>query len=220
MARVDLHTHSIVSYDGGIALHHYASLLFQRRAIDYVAVTDHNRIDAALELRRELGDRIIVGEEIAAIEADVIGLFLTNQIEPGMTLAETIKAIKAQGGLVYAPHPYERGRRSLGDRELESLHGEFDIIEIFNGRGWGRHKHQAAFQFAAKYRKARASSSDAHGKMGVGTAYVELAASPTRGNLVDLLERGTRVCRYAPAISYFDPTINRIKKYFSIKHAS
>jgi predicted metal-dependent phosphoesterase TrpH len=219
MVRLDLHTHSIVSYDGGISAKQYAGLL-ERRIVDYIAVTDHNRLDQALELRNLFGDRVIVGEEIATMDGDIIGLFLDKPIDPGLPLAETIKVIKDQGGLVYVPHPFERDRRGLQQTELESLHNEFDIIEVFNARGWGRQHAPAARQFATKYGKAIASASDAHGLRGVGSSYVELSEPPSRSALIDQLRAGTRVCRYAPASSYLDPTINRLKKYFSIKYAS
>ena len=38
----------------------------------------------------------------------MIGLFLERTIPGGMTFAETIAAIKEQGGIVYVPHPFDR----------------------------------------------------------------------------------------------------------------
>ena len=77
-----------------------------------IAVTDHNVFGGALEVvelarRREL--IVIPGEEVKTDnQGEVIGLFLEEEIPRGMTFAETIAAIREQGGLVYVPHPFDR----------------------------------------------------------------------------------------------------------------
>ena len=54
----------------------------------------------------EFGVKVIVGEEVkTASQGEVIGLFLTEKIPRGLTLAETVAEIKRQGGLVYVPAP-------------------------------------------------------------------------------------------------------------------
>ncbi|HLF66947.1 MAG TPA: PHP domain-containing protein, partial [Gammaproteobacteria bacterium] len=63
MYKIDLHTHSTASPDGGITADQYAHAL-STNLLDVIAVTDHNHIDFALGLQKQLGDRIIVGEEI------------------------------------------------------------------------------------------------------------------------------------------------------------
>ena len=52
---------------------------------------------------------MIVAEEVkTAHQGEVIGLFIEEKIERGMSLAETIAEIRRQGGLVYVPHPFDR----------------------------------------------------------------------------------------------------------------
>ena len=52
---------------------------------------------------------VIPGEEVKTDdEGEVIGLFLKEEIPRGMSFAETVEAIRAQGGLVYVPHPFDR----------------------------------------------------------------------------------------------------------------
>ena len=51
---------------------------------------------------------MIVGEEVKTAQGEVIGLFLNERIEPGLSMGDTIAAIQEQGGLVYMPHPFDR----------------------------------------------------------------------------------------------------------------
>ena len=180
--------------------------------LHYVAVTDHNSIARALKLRAQLGDRIIVGEEIKTIGGEIIGLFLSETVKSGMSIAETIHAIKQQNGLVYVPHPFEKGRHGLSAEDMEAHKNSFDIIEVFNGRGWGRGKSGTAIKFAADNKIAMASSSDAHGKSGLGKAYTIITEPPTRDNLVEQLHHGELVMKYSSLGAYMHPTINRLRK--------
>ena len=138
MFKVDLHTHSVASKDGGITPEQYADLL-KSETVDIIAITDHDRIDFALGMRDALGkNRIIVGEEISTTDGEIIGLYLEKNIEPGLSAKETIKQIKKQGGLVYIPHPFEKVRHGLELETLEEIKNDIDIIESFNGRAFGR----------------------------------------------------------------------------------
>ena len=100
MIKIDLHTHSVGSPDGGITLEEYARLL-DDKVLDMIAVTDHDSIEQALVIQNKLGPRIIIGEEITSLEGEIIGLFLNQKVEPGLTAKKTVQAIKSQGGLVY-----------------------------------------------------------------------------------------------------------------------
>src|ERR1700733_3494793 len=96
----------------------------------------HNVTSAAVTAtERDLGVRIIVGEEIRTPNGDVIGLFLTERIPYVLPVGEVIARIRAQGGLVYAPHPFDPVRSSLG-RVLPGLcaEGAVDIVEVFNAK--------------------------------------------------------------------------------------
>ena len=81
------------------------------------------------------GIKIIVAEEVkTAHQGEVIGLFIEEKIERGMSMAETIAEIRRQGGLVYVPHPFDR-LHSVPDYEhLLDVVEEIDILEVFNPR--------------------------------------------------------------------------------------
>jgi predicted metal-dependent phosphoesterase TrpH len=178
MFKIDLHTHSVASRDGAISANKYKQMVSSRN-LDYVAITDHNKISFAVELQKELGDHIIVGEEINTTDGELIGLFLSERIPRDLSAKETIKVIKAQGGLIYVPHPFETVRRGVTKETLESIMAEVDIIEVYNGRAVFQNMGPQALTAARLNQKAGAASSDAHGAKGLGTAYSIISDVPT-----------------------------------------
>ncbi len=213
--QLDLHTHSIISYDGGITDEEYRKFL---RGDDhrFLAITDHNEISMGLELKNEFGDRVIVGEEIKTTEGEIIGLYLTDLIPPGLSCKETVAAIRKQGGLVYVPHAFEIRRQGLNLQTLSKLSKSIDIMEVFNARGFEPWTSRQAEQFAAKRGIAVASSSDAHSLRGLGTACSLVAQQPTRQNLVRLLEKAHYKKQAAPLWSFLAPMRNKLKKKLNL----
>jgi predicted metal-dependent phosphoesterase TrpH len=208
--RVDLHTHSIISQDGGITAAQYEKLL-QSEGLDCVAITDHNETSFARIMQKKFGDRIIIGEEIDTPEGEVIGLYLQETIPGGIGLDEAVASIKHQHGLVYLPHPYEKFRKGLKHISIDRIASDIDIVEVFNARGRFRGKPTLAQQFALKHAIAQAASSDAHGWKGVGSATSDLSDFPTNKTLKNLLTTAVLEKKYAPFYTFLYPTINRIK---------
>lgn len=212
MPKIDLHTHSIASRDGGIKPKQYRKAL-QKGLLDCVAVTDHNTIVAAKLLRKELGKAIIVGEEISSLEGDIIGLFLKEKVEAGQSAIETVKAIKEQGGLVYIPHPFETIRKGLTSVALQKIKDYVDIVEVYNGRAWAQNRAREAATWATLNEKAHAASSDAHGSRGLGHSYTFIDSAPAPDNLVAALHSHAKlVTKRAPVHTLLYPKINRLKK--------
>ena len=101
--RVDLHVHTRISFDC-----RSDPVAVVERAIEvglgWVCITDHNEIEAALELAQRFPDRVIPGEEVKTAEGvDITGLFLSEWIPRGTPARETCERIHEQGGLVYVP---------------------------------------------------------------------------------------------------------------------
>lgn len=211
--KIDLHTHSILSPDGGITKEQYRRI-FQKGTLDFIAVTDHNEINFALELNQELGGKIIVGEEIKTEQGELVGLYLKKFIQPGLKAKETIKLIKAQGGLVYLPHPFEHFRWGISWDFLPEITEAIDIIEVFNARGFFSPKRQELIKLALKENKAYAVSSDAHSFGEIGRAYTVIEKKPTRKNLTRLLSQPKTKIGKINFLYLFSPTANRIRKSF------
>lgn len=211
MYKVDFHTHSVASYDGGISEAGYRALL-DRGIIDCVAITDHNEISFALALQAKLGDRIIVGEEIMTKAGEVIGLYLNRLVEKGMALEDTIAAIKAQNGLVYVPHPFETFRKGLNKIDLESIADKIDMLEVFNGRALVQNRSgDADLLCDSRFLKA-ASSSDAHCFYGVGRSYTLLSEIPKRNTALSLLASAEYSKKLAVWWTLLCPRVNTIRK--------
>lgn len=211
MIKVDLHTHSTASPDGGITAEQYAQLL-EDGVLDCIAVTDHNTIDLAQQLHATHGDKIIVGEEITTSQGELVGLFLTRAVPAGLSLSETVKAIKDQGGLVYLPHPFETVRKGVSEADLNAIADHIDIVETYNGRAVAQNKGPQATVWARVHQKPGAASSDAHGVKGVGTAYTTVTELPTAKNLVAQLATAHRVMERPPLHSLLYPKLHRLRR--------
>jgi predicted metal-dependent phosphoesterase TrpH len=198
---VDLHNHTFHSYDAQTRLADYERAHRQGR-IDVVAITDHNTIAGALELREQATFPIIVGQEIDTADGELIGLFLETRVPAGLPAAETAERIRAQGGLVYLQHPFYRivlGRMRPAARELLRGRGLIDIVEAANGGPFAAADNARALAWARACGLPHAASSDAHEPSAIGTCVSSVPAAPvTAASLPELLRAGRTVDRRPP----------------------
>ena len=174
---VDLHMHTHWSHDCSTGV---GDLLDHAEEIGLgaIAVTDHNVFAGAQEAvdlakRRKLV--VVPGEEVKTDgQGEVIGLFLREEIPRGMTFADTITAIREQGGLVYLPHPFDRMHAIPDPATLHRHVAEIDVLEVFNARLLRESFNDEALRFARKYRLLQGAGSDAHVLQGVGTGAVRM----------------------------------------------
>jgi len=175
--RFDLHLHSCYSYDCLVSLEQVVRVA-RRAGLDGIALTDHNETAGALRLAASASDhslRVIPGEEIATADGEIIGLFLSQRIPPGLSARETAIRIKEQGGLVYVPHPVARGvPPRLRWPALLELLPDVDIVEGFNGRAPLSTDDHRAQALALAYDKAIGAGSDAHFPFEYGRGWVEI----------------------------------------------
>lgn len=179
--RADLHIHTLAS-DGVSSV---AEVLERAEAagLDVIAITDHERIDAAHAARsmaeaRGMRVQVVVGEEISTRGGHVLALFTEKRIRPWGSLRSTIAQIHEQTGLAIVAHPLVpypltcasgRSIRRLLDDPDQAVHP--DGVEAFNpttaGTRWGA----CAPQFVAGLGVAALGSSDAHRAEDVGQAF-------------------------------------------------
>jgi predicted metal-dependent phosphoesterase TrpH len=110
---------------------------------------------------------------------EVIGLFLETQIPPGLSMGETIAAIREQGGVVYLPHPFDRLHTIPDASTLHRHLAEIDVLEVYNARLLFESFNDEAARFARKYNLTAGAGSDAHVLQGVGTGLVRMRAFQT-----------------------------------------
>ncbi len=219
----DLHTHSRASFD---SLASPASLVrtAAARGLTHLAITDHDRIDGALEAcdrAAELapGLTVIVGEEVRTVDGDLICLFLERAIPPGLPVEEAIAAAREQGGLVGVPHPFDRFRGSLlRDARMERLAPLVDWVETHNSRiigGSGNHK---AAEFALAHDLPGIAVSDAHSAFEIGVSYTILDRDPsTAAGLLAALPSATVVTGRA---SFYVRLLTPIAKVIQRAHGN
>ena len=146
--------------------------------LEAIAITDHNAFGGALEAVEQARARnlvVIPGEEVKTDgQGEVIGLFLEEEIPRGMSFADTIAAVRDQGGLVYLPHPFDRLHAIPDPSTLHRHLAEIDVFEVFNARLLRDSFNDEALRFARKYRLLQGAGSDAHVLQGVGTGAVRM----------------------------------------------
>ncbi len=175
--RIDLHNHTRASFDCRSDPERVIAAA-RAKGVDRIAITDHNRLGLALELAQEFPATVIAGEEVKTAEGiDVIGLYLREEIPKGTSAREVCRRVREQGGLVYLPHPYARGKGG-GGRYAEELAPLADVIEVFNARLHPGRLNEPAEELAARWGKARGAGSDAHTVGEVAAAFVEVEEHP------------------------------------------
>jgi hypothetical protein len=189
----DLHLHTAWSHDCQIPVD---DLLDHAEAdgLGAIAVTDHNVFGGAreaVELARGRDLVVIPGEEVkTADQGEVIGLFLSEEIPRGLSFGETVAAIRAQGGIVYLPHPFDRLHAIPEPATLHRHLAQVDVLEVYNARLLFEAYNDEALRFARKYDLTMGAGSDAHVLQGVGTGAVRMRAFDGPEEFLVSLRRG------------------------------
>jgi predicted metal-dependent phosphoesterase TrpH/glycosyltransferase involved in cell wall biosynthesis len=174
---VDLHMHTSWSHDCSIDVEELVAHA-EHIGLGGIAVTDHNAFGGAREavdLARHRDLVVIPGEEVKTDDqGEVIGLFLEEEISRGMSFADTISAIRGQGGVVYLPHPFDRMHAIPDPATLHRHIADIDVLEVYNARLLRESFNHEALRFARKYRLLQGAGSDAHVLQGVGTGALRM----------------------------------------------
>jgi dephospho-CoA kinase len=188
--RVDMHVHTRLSHD---SLSRPESVVARAlaRGLARVCITDHNEVEAALDLARRFPNRVIPGEEVKTKEGvDVIGLYIQEWIPKGTPARETCHRIREQGGLVYMPHPFAGGKGG-GGRILEEVQPLVHVVEGFNARIHQPALNRRAQEWAAERGLPTGAGSDAHTLGEIGNAWVEVPAfTNDPGSFLSALTQG------------------------------
>ena len=209
---VDLHCHTSSSFDC-LASPGSQVRAALNRGLTHLAITDHDRIEGALRARDAApeGLTVIVGEEVRTAEGDLIALFLEHAVEPGRPARATIEEVRAQGGLVGIPHPFDRYRGSmLKDPRLEAMGPLVDWVEAHNARVVGGSGNEKAAAFARELGLPGVAVSDAHSTLEVGVAYTALDVDPSTPE--GLLAALTNVELVPGRASYIVRTLTPVSK--------
>ena len=198
--RIDPHIHTLAS-DG---VSDVESVLEQAVAmgLDAVAITDHERIDAAVAAKaiaqgRGLSLEVVVGEEITTRGGHLLGLFLKRRIRPWHSLRSSIARVHEQGGLAIVAHPLVPYPLCTSARSIRNLMDEADSIfhpdalEGFNPTTARMRWSRRAPSFAEEMGIAAIAGSDAHRARDVGRALTTFTGSSAEDLRTAIARRDT-----------------------------
>jgi predicted metal-dependent phosphoesterase TrpH len=190
LLKADLHVHTQYSLDCNTPLEKIVARCIAK-GINCVAIADHGTAEGALKLKETASIKIIVAEEILTPYGEIMGMFLEETIPSGLPVAETISRIRAQGGLVCIPHPFDVLRSSaLRSHTIEEIADQIDILEVLNARVMLPQNSAKARAFARKRGIIQGAGSDAHTLMEIGNAYVEMPEFNGKDDFLDALRQG------------------------------
>jgi predicted metal-dependent phosphoesterase TrpH len=202
MGLADLHIHTNYSYDGTASV---GDVLRRAKQVglDVIAITDHDEIAGTLEamsLAPHYGIEVIPGIEITTAEGDLLAFFITQKVDAGLSMVDTILKVRELGGVCVVAHPMARvGMNSASaDTILQALKNpevaETLIgIEIYNGTSIDRMSNHYARILSMRLKIANTGSSDAHVIDTIGFGATEFEGSSAEDLLIALKNRATKV---------------------------
>ncbi|MBI4296375.1 MAG: PHP domain-containing protein [Chloroflexi bacterium] len=191
MLKADLHVHTKYSLDCNTELEDIIAQC-QRKSINCIAISDHGTIEGALKLKEIAPFKVIVAEEVLTPHGEIMGMFLKEGIKSGQSVEAVVSRIKAQGGLVCLPHPFDilRPTSALKEHKIEEIAGQVDIVEVFNSKAILRASATKARHLAEKHGLAQSAGSDAHTAAQIGRAYVEMPEFDGKDDFLAALASG------------------------------
>jgi len=210
--RVDLHIHTHYSGDCAVSPRRVIEVA-QKRGLGRIAITDHNSILGASEAKSIAPDFVIVGEEVKTESGELLAYFIQEQIPPGLSLEETIRRIREQGGIVGVSHPLDQLRReAVGAEALRRILPSVDCIEVFNARVIFPSDNARAQALAEEFGIPGTAGSDAHSAHEIGRACVEMRAFQTPSEFLEALRNGRVVGRLSSPLIHIISTVNKLRR--------
>jgi predicted metal-dependent phosphoesterase TrpH len=159
----------------------------EKRGLNGVAITDHDRIDCALKMAKETNFLIIPGIEISSLDGHVLGLNIQELIPKGLSVDETVDRIHSLGGIAVACHPKSLFKGSLGER----TNSKFDAVEVINASAFPfNYSVKHGQKIASRLGKAKVGGSDAHYGPEIGCAYTLVDAELEIEEIVKSISKG------------------------------
>ena len=199
--RTELHCHNVFSnfnvgpleapYDCSVGVREQLDGALAA-GLDAIFVTNHNTLDGYGQAReyasthaRHAGIAVYPAEEITLDDGShVIAYGISSRVRPGRSLGETLDAIRAQGGVSSAPHPF-----SILDA-LRERAAECDIMEVFNSNNADIISNARAASFADERSMVGVAGSDSHVASTIGRCVNVIDAEESLDSALESLRRG------------------------------
>jgi predicted metal-dependent phosphoesterase TrpH len=194
--KIDLHVHSHYSSDS-IITPQKLQVYSIDRGLDAVAITDHDRLDSAYKIAKEVDIPVIPGLEISSSGGHITGLYVSEVVPPRLSIEETVDRIHKAGGIAVACHPGSILKRSID----VSTDARFDAVEVINASAFPfRRSVKIGEEMSSRLDAARVGGSDAHYGSDIGCAYTIVDAEVDSERIIKAI-RGHRCRPMGRAIS-------------------
>jgi len=211
----DFHIHSKYSGDCSTSLDQIIRAC-QKKGLGCIALSDHNAIEGAKQLKKIAPFYVIIAEEILTTRGEIMGMFLEELIPRGLSLEESIRRIKEQGGLFCAQHPFDKFRPdALKAETMDEIADQIDLVEIFNARNPLVRSSDQAREFALAHNLPGCAGSDAHAAFEIGNAWVEMPEFKGKEDFLDALRQGTVYGHRASPLTHLHSMWAKLKKPFT-----
>jgi len=211
--KVEFHCHTDASKDCLVSPADLAAEA-SRRGIDCLIITDHNRIDGALQAQAAAGGRVVVGEEIMTTHGELLAAFVKEHIPPHLTPFEAIARLRGQGAFISVSHPFDLQRHGWQLADLMEIAPLVDAIEIFNARCLNPRMNRQAAEFARLHQLAGTAGSDAHTLGELGRATLLLPPFSSADELRQVIRQGQVQARLSPPWVHLSSTYAKLVKRF------
>jgi len=222
LGKADLHIHTLAS-DGTAGVVEILDHVERDTELDVIAITDHERVDAALAGRaiaRDRGSRVevVVGEEVTTLGGHLLALWIEQPVKPFRSLRSTIAEVHELGGIAIPAHPlvpYPLCAQGFVLRLLaDAPRFHPDGIEAFNPTTLGRPWHERVVRFADEHGLAKVGSSDAHALEAVGAGYTTFQGHDAAALRAAILDRSTHFHgTFHPTVSQLGTFHAQLRKY-------
>jgi predicted metal-dependent phosphoesterase TrpH len=183
--KIDLHIHSKYSGDSQSRpadIIKYA----QKTGLGGVAIVDHGTVKggiAGVRAAKKSGFIVIAGAEIKTDQGEIIGYFLTEEIE-SRSLFEVIDEMRAQDAVITVPHPFDTFRFNRL-KSITEIQPPVDAVEAYNSRCLFESSNKKALAYSEKHSLAVTAGSDAHHIEEIGSAGIEIPGDNLRTEMLE-----------------------------------
>jgi predicted metal-dependent phosphoesterase TrpH len=179
MLKLDLHLHSCFS-DDAIGTPEDLIQSLQKRGLQGMALTDHNTIKGYQRAQKVVPKDflIIPSVEISTADGHLLAFNVTENIQAGLPVDETVEHIIDAGGEPIVPHLF-RLLSGIKKEKLKTIQTKISAIEVFNGCSVPSSNLKTA-KIARAFNLGGTGGSDSHDPTYAGYAYTVVDTTDLR----------------------------------------
>jgi predicted metal-dependent phosphoesterase TrpH len=179
MLKLDLHLHSSFSNDATGSSEDLIKSL-KKRGLQGMALTDHNTIKGCIAAQKVAPKDFLVipSTEISTADGHLLAFNVTENIERGLSVEETVERVIDAGGEPIVPHLF-RLLSGIKKEKLKGIQTKVSAIEVFNGCSVPSTNLKSA-KVARMFNLGGTGGSDSHDPLYAGYAYTVVDSTDLR----------------------------------------